>query len=83
MLPKGYHMENKKKYILKNDVVLKHHTNKKGKTTLGKMPFNNTKKKLEQVLNNFLQKNGWKERKVKVICIPCSCSSRFAFIFTT
>ncbi len=58
MLPKGYHMENKKKYILKNDVVLKHHTNKKGKTTLGKMPFNNTKKKLEQVLNNFLQKNG-------------------------
>jgi hypothetical protein len=51
-------MENKKKYILKNDVVLKHHTNKKGKTTLGKMPFNNTKKKLEQVLNNFLQKNG-------------------------
>jgi hypothetical protein len=34
MLPKGYHMENKKKDILKNDVVLKHLTNNKGKTTL-------------------------------------------------
>jgi hypothetical protein len=34
-------------YIYIYDVVLKHLTNNKGKTTLGKVPFNNTKKKLE------------------------------------
>jgi hypothetical protein len=56
-------MKNKKKDILKNDIVLKHLTNNKGKTTLGKVPFNNTKKKLEQVLNKFLEKKWMKRTK--------------------
>jgi hypothetical protein len=51
-------MENKKNNILKNDVVLKHLTNNKGKTTLGKVPFNNTKKNFKQVLKKVLQRNG-------------------------